>query len=245
MPQKGEACEFECSVQAGDNICPNNRCTCPDAGDGPVCGYDLPLECNALPNNIYVCRRGKGSPAEVLSVCRPATQCQRKAMPLGAVCGTATCSCSGDYEVCSSSFPDSCGLDKNTIYRCTADGNPQKVETCASDRICNTVADGSYCSRIDCKCHRNGTFSGDVFPSLCRIRATALYECKDGSPPVMLADCYPSRCTGHKATIAAAAVFDEFKSDPCTCTDKRSVCVFVLKHLCIDVGVSWYLHCSF
>ncbi|KAF9949032.1 hypothetical protein BGZ72_009096 [Mortierella alpina] len=223
-PQKGEACEFECSVQAGDNICPNNRCTCPDAGDGPVCGYDLPLECNALPNNIYVCRRGKGSPAEVLSVCRPATQCQRKAMPLGAVCGTATCSCSGDYEVCSSSFPDSCGLDKNTIYRCTADGNPQKVETCASDRICNTVADGSYCSRIDCKCHRNGTFSGDVFPSLCRIRATALYECKDGSPPVMLADCYPSRCTGHKATIAAAAVFDEFKSDPCTCTDKRSAC---------------------
>ncbi|KAG0200605.1 hypothetical protein BGX28_006356, partial [Mortierella sp. GBA30] len=223
-PQKGEVCKYECSVQAGDNVCPNNDCTCPGPGEGPVCGYELPEACNALPNNIYICRKGKGSIAEVLSVCRPATQCQKRSLPLGAICGTATCSCSGDYEVCSDSFPDSCELEKNTVYMCTADGTPQKSKNCQNGTVCNTVLDGSYCGSAECVCQRNGTFSGGVFPHLCKIKATAIYECKIGSPPVMLADCYPSRCSSPKSAIAAAAVFDEFKKDPCTCTDKRRAC---------------------
>ncbi|KAG0201708.1 hypothetical protein BGX28_005549 [Mortierella sp. GBA30] len=225
--------DFPVPIRVNTKICGgtndvDDKCTCPGPGTGPVCGYELPSECNATANFIYVCRGGKGSKPEVLSICRPGSQCQPKPLPQGAICGSSTCDCSGNNELCSDTFPDKCGLQKNSIYQCSANGEPQLVKTCKGDQVCVTITDGSICTNNNCKCPYDGTVCGEVFPLTCLIKTTALYTCTTGGDPVLVQDCYPNRCSASKASFAATAVFEAAAmdqcTDSCTCSGTGTVC---------------------
>ncbi|KAF9981509.1 hypothetical protein BGZ75_007138 [Mortierella antarctica] len=230
----GELPVPEITVTPGGN--PNNtltpggdeKCTCPGPGTGPVCGYELPAVCKANPHNVYVCRGGKGSKAEVLAICRPGTQCQPRPLPVGAICGASNCDCHGSDELCSDTFPDECRLEKNAIHKCTEGGKPEPVRNCENGQVCVTISDGAICTNNDCKCPTDGTVCGEVFPITCKIKATALYTCINGQDPVFEKDCYPDRCSASKASFAATAVFEATAmdqcTDKCTCSGSGTVC---------------------
>ncbi|KAG0253214.1 hypothetical protein BGZ95_006394, partial [Linnemannia exigua] len=228
-PVEGEKCkEGGCTVTNGDDKCNTDPCTCPGSGTAPVCGSELPLACHALANTIYICPGGSGSKPEPLTECKPGTQCIKKPLPEGAVCGAANCKCEGDNEVCSNQFPDECGLEKNTIYKCTPEGTPEKVKQCDATKSCVSLDDGATCVSNDCKCPDDGTVCGQVFPPSCRLKNTALYTCTKGGDPVFQKDCTPGFCTSSKATVAATAVFLASATDVCTeackCTSKGPAC---------------------
>ncbi|KAG0291980.1 hypothetical protein BGZ96_004646 [Linnemannia gamsii] len=231
----------------GGNTSPESDCTCPGTGDDPVCGHDLPASCAAHLNTIYICRGGKGSKPEHLSECKPGTICIKKSSPEGASCGSGTCDCKGDNEVCSNQFPDECGLEKNTIYKCTNDGKPKKVETCDDSKTCVALSDGAGCAHKDCKCPENGTSCGEIFPLSCKIKTAALYTCQKGEPPVLLKDCSPDRCSASKAQLAAAAVFTSTANDhcvdKCTCDGWGQVCGSTFNPYC-KLEPSTLYHCE-
>ncbi|KAG0251120.1 hypothetical protein BGZ95_006989, partial [Linnemannia exigua] len=229
-PIEGEVCgQGGCTVSNGDDRCNTNDCTCPGSGTSPVCGSELPSSCNAKANTIYICRGGSGSKPEVLSECLPGTQCIKKPTPEGAVCGSGTCDCKGENEVCSNQFPDECGLEKNTIYKCTSSGKPEKVKQCDATKSCVAIDDGAVCVSNDCKCPDDGTICGRVFPLSCKLKTTALYTCTKGGDPVLQKDCAPDRCSASKASFAAAAVFEAAATadvcvSSCSCPGKGPVC---------------------
>ncbi|KAF9537508.1 hypothetical protein EC957_008060, partial [Mortierella hygrophila] len=219
-PEEKEKCENSCIVKAGDNVCKND-CTCPNAD--PICGAELPASCDADSNTIYVCRDGNGGTPEPIDICPPGKQCQKKPFPEGAVCGSDNCDCTGIGEVCSNAFPDKCGLQKNTIYKCTADGKPDKLKTCEGDKTCVSVADGAVC--VNCECVDFGTVCGKIFPRHCNLKATALYTCKKGEDPVLHKDCYPNTCSPSKGDVfEAAAITMDTCIDKCVCVGAGKVC---------------------
>ncbi|KAG0375099.1 hypothetical protein BGX24_009534 [Mortierella sp. AD032] len=226
-PQKCEA--GACVVSNGEDRCSNNKCTCP--GDTPVCGSELPKECNAKPNTIYYCPNGKGTEPAELTECKPGTICNKKEAPIGAACGGVNCECPGDKEVCSTAFPDSCGFDKNAIYNCTSSGMPKKINSCNNDEACVILSDGAVCTTNDCKCPTDGDVCGSVFPQDCRIPTGEIYYCDKGRDPVLTKDCGTGGCIATKeSSMAAAAAFqgaaasDKCVADPCKCQEKGDVC---------------------
>ncbi|KAG0354165.1 hypothetical protein BGX24_007010, partial [Mortierella sp. AD032] len=129
-------------------------------------------------------------------------------------------------------FPDSCGYDKNTIFKCTRTGQPQKKEKCEDDEACVTLSDGAVCTKNDCKCPTDGDVCGSVFPQNCKITTDDLYTCVKGEDPVLKEDCGTGGCIATKASsmTAAAAVFqgaaatDKCVEDPCKCQENGDVC---------------------
>ncbi|KAF9578581.1 hypothetical protein BGW38_005552, partial [Lunasporangiospora selenospora] len=234
-PAMNRICEYGCISLSGGGRCkgggtdPYEPCKCPGSGTGPVCGYDLPLECKADPGTIYFCPEGKDTKPVPREICKPGTQCQPRPLPVGAICGTSTCDCKGDYEVCGSTFPDQCGLDKTSIYKCTSDGKLQLVKKCDGSQECVSLSDGATCGNKDCKCPDTGSICGESFPRSCMLISNGLYACAKGEPPVFQRDCYPDRCSSTKASMAAAAVFsaeatNDKCTDACTCAQKGLVC---------------------
>ncbi|KAG0195509.1 hypothetical protein BGX28_001240, partial [Mortierella sp. GBA30] len=173
------------------------------------------MGCNAEPNTIYYCPGGKGTEPKILSVCKPGTTCNRKETPIGAACGGTICECPGNKEVCSDAFPDSCGLDKNTIYSCTSTGNPTKTKACDIDEVCVTLSDGAVCNKKPCECPVDGDVCGSVFPLSCKIPTTSIYTCVKGQAPVLKEACAHGGCTVGS---------DECNKDPCKCQESGDVC---------------------
>ncbi|KAG0361387.1 hypothetical protein BGX24_005346, partial [Mortierella sp. AD032] len=230
-PTNPQKCENgNCVVSNGDDRCSNDKCTCP--GDSPVCGADLPKECNAKNNTIYHCPRGKDTEPEVLSECEPGIICIKKDDPVDAICGVDNCECIGYHEVCSTAFPDSCGYDKNSIYECTPSGKPEKKSDCHDDESCVTVSDGAACTKNDCKCPTDGDVCGDVFPHHCRIPSGDIYSCVKGERPKLKEDCGTSDCIATKDSSMATAVDvfqgatakDKCAEDPCKCQEMKLAC---------------------
>jgi hypothetical protein len=173
-----------------------------------------------------------------LSTCPPGSVCIKKPDPEGASCGGNTCDCNGHEEVCSSAFKDECGLEKNTIYRCTRGGEAEKVKNCDATEACVMLSDGAICTSSDCKCTSDGTVCGQVFPHSCKLKTSALYTCVKGEAPNFKEDCDPRGCVSTKASMSRAAeVFesnadedkyaDEDKCsiiDECDCQGKGAAC---------------------
>ncbi|KAF9092021.1 hypothetical protein BGX29_010651 [Mortierella sp. GBA35] len=125
----------------------------------PICGSQLPTGCNIEPNTIYFCPGKPGSKFEVLQICQPGIQCQASSKSgSDPVYGGSTCSCTGVNQLCSDQFPDSCGLTKNTAYKCSpSGGRPEKV-------------------------------SGNTFPRSYKLDSKQLYNCNiPGSIPIPIA----------------------------------------------------------
>ncbi|KAG0013251.1 hypothetical protein BGZ82_002239 [Podila clonocystis] len=230
-PYDGAKCKGKCIAQVGNNTClpPAEDCSCPTKTAAPICGSELPLSCNADLNTIYICCNGKGSKPESLAICKPGTICIKKPLPTGATCGSGTCECKGNNEVCMDAFPDKCKLQSNSVYKCTAGGTPELVKSCSEKQTCITISDGSICTRTDCNCSEDGTSCGKIFPLSCSLKQTALYTCQKNQSPVFQKDCYSDRCKATKASAAATSTFNDFFvtytcSSICSCTQPGLVC---------------------
>ncbi|KAG0044732.1 hypothetical protein BGZ83_009990, partial [Gryganskiella cystojenkinii] len=173
--------------------------TCNCRSTAPVCGSRLLPECRADPNAIYHCPRGNGTKYEVYDICSPGTQCNT-GKDDNAYCGSATCS----------------------------NGNPEFVSSCGQDRICMTVSDEAICRDKGCKCEVDGTKCGKTFDPSCGLLASGLYNCKKDETPVLIKDCWPSRCVSTTASMDSSVVFETDNAkdncvDPCTCISKGKV----------------------
>ncbi|KAG0218714.1 hypothetical protein BGX33_006277 [Mortierella sp. NVP41] len=219
IPTDPQTCEGgSCIVNNGDDFCSNSKCICPGDGDIPVCGSELPKECNAEPNAIYHCPRGKGTKPEKLAQCEPETVCNKKPAPDGAACGGTDCECPGDDDVCGHEFPDSCGLDANAVYKCTLSGRPEKKEDCDAGHACVKLVDGAVCTPDDCKCPSDSDVCGDIFPLSCKINTGNLYTCVKGQDPVLKEACGSGEC------ISSEGSNGECVKDPCKCQAQELVC---------------------
>ncbi|KAF9935522.1 hypothetical protein BGZ67_003380 [Mortierella alpina] len=220
-----------CTVNAGDDSCSSNICTCPSPGYAPVCGSQLPKDCHdAKLNTVYWCPGGSGTRPEVLEICKPGTQCQPKPLPDGALCGSNTCNCTGNNAICSNTFPSECRLEKNAIYKCTDEGAAELVVQCDATEVCVTTAGGSICVVPNCQCPGNGTVCGEIFPLSCRLKKTALFHCVQGQDPILKNDCGPLACTDSRVLFADTAVIFEVLAvsdqcaDMCTCQGEDVIC---------------------
>ncbi|KAF9949553.1 hypothetical protein BGZ72_008692, partial [Mortierella alpina] len=220
-----------CTVNAGDDSCNIDICTCPSPGYAPVCGSQLPKACqDTRLNTIYWCPGGSGTRPEVLEICKPGTLCQPKPIPDGAICGSDTCNCTGNNAICSNTFPSECQLERNAIYKCTEEGTPELVVRCDATEVCVTTAGGSICVVPDCKCPGNGTVCGEVFPLSCRLKKTALFKCIQGQDPVLHKDCDPMACADSRVLFAeTVAIFEMLAvsdqcADLCTCQGEDVIC---------------------
>ncbi|KAG0012986.1 hypothetical protein BGZ81_001286, partial [Podila clonocystis] len=196
----------------------NGKCNCKSTN--PVCGAQLDPECTADPSAIYHCPNGNGTKYEVLQICTPGTKCNTE-KDGNAYCGSDTCNCTGTRQFCSHHFPERCGLQKNSIYRCTSTGAPEFVSSCGDSNACVTVTGGAICRSKECKCTVDGTVCGESFPPACRLHVTSLYSCKTGKPPILIKNCYPNYCA---SSIATKAVAMDRCSDSCLCPSKSKVC---------------------
>ncbi|KAF9399059.1 hypothetical protein BGZ94_005819, partial [Podila epigama] len=223
-PAAGTKCKDGCEVKDGPDVC-KDICACQD--NKVQCGSSLPKNCGYTESAVYDCTAGAGTKPILVKVCPPGLTCVNNAE--GANCGGEECKCKGGMTVCSSQFPDECKLEKNTIYRCSTDGTPVKVETCPTDKECVAVADGAVCMSKDCKCPDDGTICGAVFPLSCKLQANSLYSCKKGESPVLAKDCLPGTCVSSVANMKAAMVFeaaaaDDKCVDPCLCPEAGPIC---------------------
>ncbi|KAG0222562.1 hypothetical protein BGW41_005939, partial [Actinomortierella wolfii] len=229
-PVKIEECENGCNPTAEDNSCNTDPCTCPGDGLTPVCGSELPPECNAEPNAIYHCPAGHGSQPELLEQCSPGTICQSRPPPLGATCGFTSCNCTGSQEHCSEQFPEECGLEPNTIVKCSSTGEIETVKTCDPSEECIAVSDGAICAPKDCTCTKDGRVCGSEFPDSCGLQHDALYTCTTGAKPVLVEECAPGTCVATTNEIVASSAKASFRAQdatciqPCTCTGSNDVC---------------------
>ncbi|CAO3570356.1 unnamed protein product [Mortierella alpina] len=217
-----------CTINAGDDACSTDTCTCPSPGYAPVCGSQLPKDCRDVKfNAISWCPGGSGTRPQVMEICKPGTLCQPKPLPDGAICGSNTCNCTGNRAICSNTFPSECQLERNAIYNCTEEGTAELVVQCDATEVCVTTAGGSICAVPDCKCPGNGTVCGEVFPLSCRLKKTALFECVQGQDPILKKDCDPWACADSRVLFAeAVAIFEVLAvSDRCTdlCTCQGEV----------------------
>ncbi|KAG0032489.1 hypothetical protein BGZ83_004435, partial [Gryganskiella cystojenkinii] len=131
--------------------------------------------------------------------------------------------------VCSDSFPESCGLDKNSIYQCTSSGRAEKVQDCEKSH-CVQLADGAVCRIDKCKCPVDGDVCGVIFPLDCKIPTGNIYTCVYGEDPVLKEEC-PVGCIGtvwdfirRISVFEVVEAMDKCTKDPCKCQERGDAC---------------------
>ncbi|OAQ29267.1 hypothetical protein K457DRAFT_894951 [Linnemannia elongata AG-77] len=225
-PIAGEKCAKGCTIQASADVCSHdgdgneqNVCSCETVGVGNICGSDLPASCRAETNSIYICRDAKQVAPEVLSACHPGTLCKKRPFPAGAACSATSCNCTIDGEICSDNVRETCGLEPNTIYRCSLTGLlPTSVRKCDSSSTCVNYNDTIACVSNNCICSEEGEVCGDAFPLSCKLKGSTVYTCAKGQAPVAKHDCGPLRCSAVGPSTGDRCV------DPCSCERNDVVC---------------------
>lgn len=222
-PIAGEKCAKGCVVQASADACSHdggqNGCSCETIGVGNICGSDLPAYCKAEANAIYICRDAKQSAPEVLSACHPGTLCEKRPFPAGAACSATSCNCTIDGEICSDNVRETCGLDLNTIYKCSSTGiPPTRVRKCDSSSTCVKYNNTTTCVTNNCICAEEGEVCGDALPLSCELKGSTVYTCAKGQAPVVKRHCGPLRCSAVVPSNGDRCV------DPCSCERNDIVC---------------------
>lgn len=139
--------------------------------------------------------------------------------------------------MCSDLFPAECYLKSNSIYKCTAGGDPELVKTCGATKECKRLDDGATCISKDCRCTEDGVSCGKVFAVSCELKQTALYDCMKEETPKFKKNCDPNGCTASKDSIdKAATVFlasaQDVGNDLCKCQERGIVCGNTLLNWC-------------
>ncbi|KAG0015499.1 hypothetical protein BGZ81_011644, partial [Podila clonocystis] len=199
-------------------------CTCNSTT--PVCGKYLPESCLAEPNVIYHCPKGVGTTFRSLKFCLPGTSCKLRLEGHDPVCGFDTCSCTGDQNFCSDQFPESCGFERNMVYKCpsnkiTVKSMPVKVQSCEAGRTCVAVSNGAFCGNSDCTCTSDNVTCGESFDLACRYDAASLYSCTNGEKPIFFSNCDLGQC--HGSALTSFTTSNDQCSSSCGCPSKGTV----------------------
>ncbi|KAG0207392.1 hypothetical protein BGX33_006846 [Mortierella sp. NVP41] len=225
-----------------------NECKCTDAGT--FCGTSLdPTAYEDLltiggTNAVYTCKEA-GTVPELTEVCPAHQTCLSNGN--ATECGASTCDCTGTKKPCSSDFKETCGLKKNSVYRCSESGEPELVSTCEENEECVSTNEGAFCASKECKCPRAGVVCGANFPSSCNLTESALYNCEVDGEPEFKEDCKPGKCLsmipeGNAGADADAnsdadadeeaplfimkegEVAEDYCVNPYTCTNTKDAC---------------------
>jgi hypothetical protein len=144
------------------------------------------------------------------------------AQPGPDVCTLDPCACTKAGDACSGSFPDTCGLEKDTVYSCAgAKAPPTKKEACAAATVCLETPTGPTCTPPDCICRDDGSHCGSTFVSACSRNENTLYKCTNGHLPTLTKDCGVGTCSANvvKGTAEFRATADDICIDQCACKE--------------------------
>ncbi|KAG0248397.1 hypothetical protein BGZ95_008068, partial [Linnemannia exigua] len=221
VPTVKEACTSSCTTQAGPDVCASDACACTKAGD--VCSQTFPASCGYKSETVYSCSGDKTLPVEK-APCKSSTVCLTTAS--GPTCTPADCICKDDGSHCGSTFVEDCGLQNNTLYKCTNGALPLATKDCAPG-ICSAnviKGTGEFRASADDKCidqcackEENVPICASAFDPVCNYDNKTLMTCGNvGGVPTVKETCTLS-CTMQPGP-------DVCTFNPCTCTKVGDAC---------------------
>ncbi|KAG0085944.1 hypothetical protein BGZ92_008580 [Podila epicladia] len=204
-----------CDVLQGEGKCRVDPCLCThEQTKAPLCGSAFPDGCPVKKNTLYTCANVNDKPMESRD-CSP-QDCQM----VGSVgsCTPDPCGCPKAQvgkTLCSTQFPDSCVLPKNTLLTCTKEGERPTPGTSCLPRKCVVIDDTGSCEPDPCLCtaaQLGKNYCDSQFPT-CGLVQDTLYTCKTkGVKPQPKKDCLPQKCELQDDDTGACA------PDPCACS---------------------------
>jgi hypothetical protein len=243
-PEFKERCPSNmCTAEIGDDVCIEDPCACKD--DKAACGSSWPAACNYKEDTIYKCDDGEGTTPDEDTNCKRAGGCT---VVDGVAQCKVDCTCPDETAACGSTFPELCGLDKDTVYQCS-DGKgtePKRGNKCAAGECMVAGGDDGCIPTLftDCKCTGDKAICGSNFNDDCNLDKDRLYTCRGaGADPDPGELCATGDCVTNPAGIA-----DKCK-DPCACKDDKTICFSSLDDDCkkmfpADTPVETVLACS-
>ncbi|KAF9435340.1 hypothetical protein BGZ76_006471 [Entomortierella beljakovae] len=197
-------CEYGCEADTGR--CKPGPCDCTE--EGPICGSTFPDSCNLTSSTLYQCSDTGARP-------KPGSECPSGECPSGGdACTPESCSCTELGDTCGSNFPVDCNYDPNSLYTCSAVGQPPTlVEKCMSGEC---PKGSSNCSPDDCACTDDKPTCGSNFPEHCGLDNNTVFTCpSDGRRPIPDKVCIIGECP---------VGGDDCVINPCLCTKRGPMC---------------------
>ncbi|KAG0034069.1 hypothetical protein BGZ81_006264, partial [Podila clonocystis] len=209
-PERKQDCP-SMSCPKGADKCNPDPCTCTD--DKNVCPPDFPATCGLKEDTLYSCKVGE-KPKE-FTTCMKGT-CQKDSHTCLPVV-PENCFCTKTGDICGSTFPMACGLEKYSLYRCEAGQIPKLIAKCPSG---SCSAGETKCTDIDectCEDEHMGKICGATFADQCGYNKGAVYTCKEtGKPPVDEQQCLNNNCPAGSKDCSSI--------DKCGCTKTGQLC---------------------
>lgn len=168
-----------------------------------MCSSKFPAECGYASNSVLFCDKIADVPTVV-------ENCTLSCDEPTATCVIDPCACRKTGDTCSSSFPQNCNYEPNTLYTCSGPkALPQKNQACEDQQICIPIAGGNDICGQDrvCDCVGTGDTCSSKFPPACNKTADSVISCPSGTETTC-----PSGCAGGICQSG------------CTCTDDNSKC---------------------
>ncbi|KAG0357462.1 hypothetical protein BGX24_006195, partial [Mortierella sp. AD032] len=199
-PSDPVKCENDdCIAQTGLDKCngtdvgPPPDCYCKD--DKPICFSSLPENCLPLlpadtPKETVLECSGEGAKPTVKETCKDDQTCSQPADAPAFCKDLCACDPADTANKCSKEFDPICKLPEG-VYKCGADGKPEKVEDCTAPDTCRTHTDGPKCTPEECVCKAESKKCGVTFDPKCGLVANTLYTCTADEIPKVEKDCNP------------------------------------------------------
>lgn len=220
--------------------CVSNSCVCDE--DKEVCGDAFPLSCKLKGSTIYTCVKGQ---APIVKDDCGLLRCSAVPLRTGYRC-VDPCSCKRSDIVCGSTFPSTCNLNKNALYRCTGLGVKPIPTTLCGQGQCVVNAGPDTCngpsSPIDpvpediCTCPfpTSSVCGRTLLMTPCKkvmdVDPNLVYHCPGGagSLPELQQICQPGTvCIDQPEPIGAAC-----GGKTCNCTGTTELCAGAFREQC-------------
>ncbi|KAG0056222.1 hypothetical protein BGZ83_005954 [Gryganskiella cystojenkinii] len=202
------------SCPPGATKCDPGPCDCQKTGD--ICGATFPKTCTNISRSdlytsgsLYECKR-EGDTPSVIERCLSGTCVKGTGN-----CSPNECACKKTGFSCGSEFPDICGLDPASRYRCNGEGRTPLFEIKCPTNYCPADGDGA-CEKNVCLCEKAGKVCAESFDSNCTYPKGALMNCeKEGATPIVQHNCSSGQCDATTNTCVP---------DECDCTKAGDIC---------------------
>ncbi|KAG0009644.1 hypothetical protein BGZ81_003265, partial [Podila clonocystis] len=220
-PVLDQTCTLNCDVKAGADDCAVDPCACTKASN--VCNDAFPSTCRLDANTIYTCGGGRKLPTKN-DTCTSDQFCATVPDPVGALC-KPLCNCTGTATQCSTAFNSVCKLPAQGVYKCTVNGDVEKVEDCQATSVCVKAGSTARCILPECVCKDDTTHCGSTFPASCGLVTDTLYQCNNGEAATDITTCQPGICSA--SVQAATAATPDKCVGQCECKGSEAVCLEV------------------
>lgn len=162
-------------------------------------------------SSVYTCS-GDGQKPVKSTKCRVDEVCTEELT--GAKC-KSLCICTGTDTKCSKDFPPACHLPEG-VYKCGADGKPQKDKDCLDTTICI----GNKCILPECFCKNNNSRCGSTLPDKCGLEKNAVYDCVAGQAPLLpVGSCGKGTCSANVLPPDTSHSVSDFCIKECECKE--------------------------